>query len=212
MRRLEPDGDAARAGEFPEPVRDLLGHPLLHGEAARVEPHEAGELGDAEDLVAGDIADVGAPVEGQRVMLAQRVEADGALDDLRVAPLDALRALGREDRAQLRVAVVAGGRVEERLHEPARRVSSTGCVEVEAERREDLGGVALEPSPVRRGQVANTLGIVRRKLEDVAARDFLLSTGRAARQERERGDGGLRQCDPGEGEWMSDGDQEPERS
>src|SRR5206468_725976 len=89
VRRLEPDGHPAGAGELAQPVGDLLREPLLNREAARVEPHETRELRDAEDLVAGHVADVGATVERKRVVLAQRVEADRALDDLRVTSLDA---------------------------------------------------------------------------------------------------------------------------
>ena len=199
--------DAARAGELPQSVGDLLGEPLLHREAPRVEPHEPRELRDAEDLVAGDVADVGAAVERQRMVLAQRVEADRALDDLRVAPLDALGPLGREERAQLRVAVVAGRRVEERLQEAPRRVARAGRVEVEAERREDLGGVALEPRPVRRSRGRAPLAARGREARRrCCSRDFLLSAGRAlraaararwrrpppARARRRRADGRLR--------------------
>ena len=89
-------------------------------------------------------------MERQRVVLAERVEPDGALDDLRVAALDACGPLGREERAQLRVAVVAGRRVVQRPHEAPRRVARARRVEVEPERGEDLGGVALEARPVRR--------------------------------------------------------------
>src|SRR5262249_59463206 len=104
MCRLEPYGDAAPARELAQAVRDLLCEPLLHGEATCIEPHETCELRDAENFVAGDIADVGAAMERERVVLAQGVEADGALDDLRVTPLHAFRPFGREHSAQLRIA------------------------------------------------------------------------------------------------------------
>src|SRR4029079_10048365 len=117
--------------------------------ATGVEAHEARELRDAEDLVAGDIADVRTTMERERVMFAERIKADRALDDLRVTSLDALGPLRREYRAQLRIAVVAGGRVEERAHEPPWRLARAGRVEIEPERLEDLGRVALETLPVR---------------------------------------------------------------
>src|SRR6185437_7278137 len=82
---------------------------------------------------------------------------------------DAFRALGGEHRAQLRVAVVAGGRVVERTHEPLRRLARAGRVEVEAERREDLGRVPLETRPVGGREIARLLAAVGRKLEDVTA-------------------------------------------
>ena len=81
VRRLETDGDAARLDQLDERVGDLLAHPLLHREAARVEADESRQLRDADDLVARDVRDVRGAVERQRVMLAQRVERDRAFDD-----------------------------------------------------------------------------------------------------------------------------------
>ena len=82
VRRLEPDGDAARADKLQQRVRDLLADPLLHGEAPRVETHEPGQFGDAEDLLAGDVGDVGGAVEGDGVVFAEGEKGDRALDDL----------------------------------------------------------------------------------------------------------------------------------
>src|SRR5207247_3805459 len=47
VRRFELDGDAFGLDQLDQRVGDLLAEPLLHGEAARVEPHEAGQLRDA---------------------------------------------------------------------------------------------------------------------------------------------------------------------
>ena len=86
-----------------------------------------------------------------------------------VESLDGLGPLRREHRSQLRIAVVAGGRVEERPHEPPRRVARARRVEVEPECLEDLGRVALETRPVLRREIAGDFAGVGGKLEDVTA-------------------------------------------
>src|SRR5204862_4250676 len=97
--------------------------PLLDGEAARVHADQPRQLRDAEDLAPRNVGDVGDAVERQRVVLAEGEEADRPLDDLAVIAGDAERALRGERRAKLRVPVVAGGGVVERLQEAARRVA-----------------------------------------------------------------------------------------
>ena len=59
-----------------EPVGDLLGEPLLDLQAAGEQLDHPGQLGQAEDALAGQVADVGDPGERQQVVLAQRVERD----------------------------------------------------------------------------------------------------------------------------------------
>ncbi len=125
VRGLEVDGDAVRRDQLDERVRDLLAEPLLHREPAGVELDEARQLRDADDLGAGDVGDVRGAEERQRMVLAQAVERDRTLDDLAdEAPSASPRPLGRERRQQLRVAVVAGGRVVERPQEPLRRLAA----------------------------------------------------------------------------------------
>ena len=212
VRRLEPTATPRAPVELAQPVGDLLGDPLLHREPPRVEPHEPRQLGDAEDLVAGDVADVRAAVERQRVVLAERVEADRALDDLGMRALDAGGPLGREERAQLRVAVVARRRVVERAQEALRRVARARRVEVEAERLEDLGRVPLEPRPVARRSARARWP--RRRGAGARRRSCsrgLLGDGRAGGEEGERNDGELAQRDPGEDSRMPERDAEPER-
>src|SRR5207245_829852 len=97
---------------------DLLAEPLLNGEAACIEAHEPRQLGDAQDLLACDVADVRGAVERQRVVLAEREEGDRAFHDLTVRSLDSGGPLRRKRGAELGVAVVAGGRIEERLEKP----------------------------------------------------------------------------------------------
>src|SRR5439155_9669889 len=101
-----------------------------------------------------EVRDVRLAVERQCVVLAQGEGRDGALDDLAVTSLDAHGALRRERRAQLRVAVVAGGRVEHRTQESLRRLARAGRVQVHAERLEDLGHVTLVARPLLRGGAA----------------------------------------------------------
>jgi hypothetical protein len=60
VSRLEPHRDAACPGELLQPVGDLLAKALLHGESARVDPEESGQLRDAEDLP--DVAFVALPL------------------------------------------------------------------------------------------------------------------------------------------------------
>ena len=79
---LEVDGHAGRLDQLHQRVGDLLADTLLHREALGEQADEPCELRDADDLLAGDVADVGDAVEGQSVVLAQRVERDRPLDDL----------------------------------------------------------------------------------------------------------------------------------
>jgi hypothetical protein len=103
MNRLELYRDAARLHEVDEPVGDFLAEPFLHREPSRVEPDEPGQLGDAEDLVAGDIRQMCDTMERQRMVLAEGEERDRPLDDLTVPAVDVARSLGRESSAQLGV-------------------------------------------------------------------------------------------------------------
>ena len=76
-----------------EPVGDLLAEALLHREPAREEAHEARQLRDADDPLACDVADVRGAEERQRVVLAEALERDRALDDLADRATPAGRAL-----------------------------------------------------------------------------------------------------------------------
>src|ERR1700716_2850755 len=82
MRGVEVHRNTMRLQDPDQLVRDLHPDTLLDGEAPREQAHESGQLGDADDLLVRDVGDIRVPVEGQRVMLAQREELDRALDDL----------------------------------------------------------------------------------------------------------------------------------
>jgi hypothetical protein len=75
---LDDDADALGLELVAEPVGHLLGEPLLHLEVSGEALDDPGQLGQAEDAAAREVADVGGAVEGQEVVLAQRVEGDVA--------------------------------------------------------------------------------------------------------------------------------------
>ena len=134
--------DAAR-GEVPlQVVGDLGGQPLLSLRAVGVEVHDAGQLGQAEDPVGGQVADVRDARERQHVVLAQRPERDVVDQHQLVVPLG----------------VVEGGEVElgdgEHLRQGQRHPARGGgqvAVEVQAERGEQVAGRCLGGHQVRPG-------------------------------------------------------------
>jgi hypothetical protein len=85
-----------RGEQFDEGVGDLLAHALLNSEPPGVQPDEAGQLGDPDDLLVRDVRDVRDPVERQRRVLTQRVERDRPVDDLAEPAVGPAVALGRK--------------------------------------------------------------------------------------------------------------------
>ena len=75
------DGDAARLDQLAERVRDLLAEALLHREPAREEAHEPRQLRDPDDLLVGDVGEMGGARERERMVLAECRERDRPLDD-----------------------------------------------------------------------------------------------------------------------------------
>ena len=65
----------------PSQVDDLSGHPLLHLQVAREQVDDPGELREADETIARNVADVRHAAERQEVMLAERVERDVGHDD-----------------------------------------------------------------------------------------------------------------------------------
>ena len=82
MRRVEVDGHAARLDQIDESIDDLLAESLLHRDPSREEPDDPRQLRDPDDPLAGHVADMRDPEEGQRMVLAESVDGDRALDDL----------------------------------------------------------------------------------------------------------------------------------
>ena len=78
---LDDDTDAARRDLLLEPVGDLLGQPFLHLGAAGEQLDHPGQLGQAEDPLPGQVADMGDADERQQVVLAHRLHRDRAGDD-----------------------------------------------------------------------------------------------------------------------------------
>src|SRR5207302_10691971 len=85
--------------------------------------------------------------ERQGVVLAEGEEVDRPLDDLAQTAVRAVPALGREGGQEVRVPLVAGRGLEERLEEAFRRAVGAGRAEVHAKRRADLGDIALVALP-----------------------------------------------------------------
>jgi hypothetical protein len=168
VHRLDVDRDAVRLHQLGECIGDLLAQTLLHREAAREQAHQAGQLRDANDLLVRHVADVGEAVERQRVVLAERIEGDRALDDLADEAVAIAATLSRKSGQQLVVALVAGSRLVERLQEACWRPFRAGGVEVHPEGREDLRNRVLKPQPVRRLHVPRRDLLPRHRLLRVA--------------------------------------------
>ena len=107
VRCLHDHAHAPRLEALHQEVGDLLGHPLLDLQAARVHLDDPRDLRQPDHPAPRDVGHGGRPEERQQVVLAQGVERD-VLDDDHLAVVDI------EDRAvdqPLRVDVVAGGQL-----------------------------------------------------------------------------------------------------
>ena len=125
-----------------EPVGDLHRHALLDLQAPGEEVHDAGELGQADDPLAGQVADVGHAVEREQVVLAQRVEGDrGGHDHLVVALVGERR----------RVELARGEHLGERGRDAPRRLGEALTGEVGAQ-----GDQQIARGDLGRGQVGGT--------------------------------------------------------
>jgi len=65
---FEIDGNSVRLEHRFQGIGDLLPDVFLHRKALREQAHEAGELGNADDMLMRDVAYVGMPMKGQRVV------------------------------------------------------------------------------------------------------------------------------------------------
>jgi hypothetical protein len=66
---LEVDRYAMRLEHRCQGLRDLLADPLLDREALGEQAHEAGKLGDANDVLVSNISHVGVTVKWERMVL-----------------------------------------------------------------------------------------------------------------------------------------------
>src|ERR1700682_6727555 len=71
MGRFEVDSDAVGLQDARKRLRDLPTHPLLDREPPGEEAHQPGQLGDAADVLMGNIANEGVAAEGKGMMLAE---------------------------------------------------------------------------------------------------------------------------------------------
>src|ERR1700704_4173683 len=71
VRRVEVHGNAMRLEHAHQLVRDPHSDPLLDGEAPRKDANQPRQLGDSDDLLVRDVADVSVAVKRQRMMLAE---------------------------------------------------------------------------------------------------------------------------------------------
>ena len=130
-------------------VGDLVGEPLLHLEPAGEDVHDAGHLGEADDLAVGDVGDVGPAEERQHVVLAHRVQLDVPHHD---HALVGLLEHGVADDVLDRHPVALGEPAERRL-DPLGGLEQPVALRVLAQRGEDvphLVGERLEVSRLRR--------------------------------------------------------------
>ncbi len=148
MHRVEVHSDAVVLQHAHELIRDLHSDALLNSEAPREHPHQAGQLGDADDLFVRDVGDEGVAVERQRVVLAKRVELDWPLDDLADVAVRSAVALSGKRGQELGVAFITRGSLVERSQIAGWGLARARRVKVHAKRLEDLGGVALELLPL----------------------------------------------------------------
>jgi hypothetical protein len=130
--RLDHHADAARTQVQVEPRRDLLGQALLDLRAVGEMLHHPGQLGQSEDAVAGQVADVRDADERQQVVLAHRPDRDVPGENQFVVPL-VIGERGQVERAR-------GEQFGVRVDHPAGRVPDAVVRQVQAERLEQVGG------------------------------------------------------------------------
>src|SRR6202022_2864757 len=73
---LDDDAHPDRLEVFLQALGDLTRHPLLYLEPSAVELHEPGHLAEAHQAAVRNVSDVNSAVEGQQMMLAERVHLD----------------------------------------------------------------------------------------------------------------------------------------
>src|SRR5665811_2098208 len=96
---------------------------FLHAEALRDDANKPGQLADPDDLLMGDVPDVGPAEERQDVVLAQGEERNRPFYDLGQLAVGSAMTFGRERRQELGIPVVAVRCVKQRTDEAAWRLS-----------------------------------------------------------------------------------------
>lgn len=82
MMRFEEDGYTMRMEHGFQSVRNLLTDAFLYGETLGKESHQAGQLGNADDIFMGNVAHIRLAVKRKRMMLTKRKEGDRSFYDL----------------------------------------------------------------------------------------------------------------------------------
>ncbi|KAF5136310.1 hypothetical protein E5D57_000070 [Metarhizium anisopliae] len=146
VARLHDDGDALGPQDLEDGVGHLLGEALLDLQAARKHLGDAGQLGDADDGVVRDVADVHLARKGHQVVLADRVDVDVLDNDhLGVALLED----GAVDNVE-HVLLVAARKVQHGLGVALRRGQEALAVRVLAHALEDGADGSLDAVEPRR--------------------------------------------------------------
>lgn len=127
-----------------EGIGDLVTNAFLDGKTLGVNAHQTGELGDTKDALIGDIPDIGFTVEGEDVMLAERMKMDGTFDDLTEAAVGFATAFLGKGFDELGVTIVAGGGFEHGFDEAAGSIPGGRSFNIHAQGGEDLCHVALK--------------------------------------------------------------------
>jgi hypothetical protein len=139
---LDDHTDTARGQVLLQPVGHLLGQPLLDLQVAGEQLEHPGELREAEDPLAGQVADVRHPGEGQQVVLAQGLQRDVPGDDQLVVAL----VVGEGRQVELR----GGHQLGVGGDHPLRRLGQVRRCRVLAQRPEQRGDRLLGGGQVHR--------------------------------------------------------------
>src|SRR5260370_8019339 len=148
MNRLEVHGDAMGLQDAREGPRDLATTRVLDGEPPGEEAHQAGELGDADDVLVGDVAEVGVAEKRKGVVLAERVKGDRAFHYLTEIAVGTAIAFRREGGDQLVIALIALRGIEHRAQVAHGGPGRAGGVERQTHQLKDLPDVTPEPLPL----------------------------------------------------------------
>src|SRR5579883_1308098 len=108
---FEIDRDAMWLEHHVQSIGDLTPETLLNGKPLGEKPHQPRQLGNADKMLVGNVADVSVSVKGKGVVLAQGVKLDRPLDDLAEPAIRATLTLGVEHLEQFGIAFIALGHV-----------------------------------------------------------------------------------------------------
>ena len=76
------NGHTVRVQHCFQCIRNLLTDPLLHGEAFGEDPNQAGQFGNADDVLMGYVSYIGLPEERQGMVFAKRKKWDWPFNNL----------------------------------------------------------------------------------------------------------------------------------